>query len=119
LSVFPLMRIAGQLSNAANRDLQRYGKDPNVDEIGGSGALAKSDRLEIHRDIRGCSKQVWPSFDRSCLRNGTAIKWRVIPLVVSDRNSALFAGQNPSQGGKPFEIGWCSINRTLTYLRRT
>jgi hypothetical protein len=61
VSVFPLMRIAGQLSNAANRDLQRYGKDPNVDEIGGSGALAKSDRLEIHRDIRGCSKQVWPS----------------------------------------------------------
>ena len=48
LSVFPLMRIAGQLSNAANRDLQRYGKDPNVDEIGGSGALAKSDRFEIH-----------------------------------------------------------------------
>ena|SRR5258708_14600323 len=25
-------RIAVQLSNAANRDLRRYGKDPNVDE---------------------------------------------------------------------------------------
>jgi hypothetical protein len=49
-------------------------------------ALAKSDRLEIHRNIRDCSKQVWPSFDRSCLRNGTALKWRLIPLVVSDLN---------------------------------
>jgi hypothetical protein len=49
-------------------------------------ALAKSDRLEVHRDIRDCSKQVWPSFDRACLGNGTAVKWRVIPLVVSDRN---------------------------------
>jgi hypothetical protein len=47
-------------------------------------ALAKSDRLAIHRDIR--AKQVWPSFDRSCLRNGTASKWRVLPLIVSDRN---------------------------------
>jgi hypothetical protein len=49
-------------------------------------ALAKSDRLAIHRDIRDCSKQVWPSFDRSCLRNGTALEWRVLPLIVSDRN---------------------------------
>jgi hypothetical protein len=49
-------------------------------------ALAKSDRLEIHRDIGNCSKQVWPSFDRSCLRNGTALKWRVIPLTMSDHN---------------------------------
>jgi hypothetical protein len=48
--------------------------------------LTKSDRLEVHRDIPNCSKQVWPSFDRSCLRNGNALKWRVIPLVVSERN---------------------------------
>jgi hypothetical protein len=51
-----------------------------------TAALAGSDRLEIHRDICDCSRQVWPTFDRSCLRNGTAIKWRVIPLIVSDRN---------------------------------
>jgi hypothetical protein len=49
-------------------------------------ALAKGDRLEIHHDFSDCSKQVWPSFDRSCLRNGTALKWRVIPLVMSDHN---------------------------------
>ena len=55
-------------------------------EAGETLALAKGDRLEIHRDLRDCSKQVWPSFDRSCLRNGTALKWRVIPLAVSDRN---------------------------------
>jgi hypothetical protein len=51
-----------------------------------TAALAKSDRLEVRRDIPNCSKQVWPGIDRSCLRNGTALKWRVIPLVVSDRN---------------------------------
>jgi hypothetical protein len=49
-------------------------------------ALAKSDRLEIHRDTRDCSKQVWPDFDRTCLRNGMGLKWRVIPLIVSNRN---------------------------------
>jgi hypothetical protein len=49
-------------------------------------ALAKSDRLAIHRDIRDCSKQVWPNFDGLCLRNGMGLKWRVIPLIMSDRN---------------------------------
>jgi hypothetical protein len=31
-------------------------------------ALAKADRLEIRSAVRNCSQQVWPNFDRSCLR---------------------------------------------------
>jgi hypothetical protein len=65
-------------------------------------ALAKSDRLEIHRDIRDCSKQVWPSFDRSCLGKGTALKWRVIPLIRVGSQLGFVPGrkQSPDQGDK-------------------
>lgn len=32
-------------------------------------ALAKGDRLDIPRAVINCSQQVWPNFNRSCLRN--------------------------------------------------
>jgi hypothetical protein len=32
-------------------------------------ALAKGDRLDL-RQVRNCTQQVWPNFDRSCLRHG-------------------------------------------------
>ena len=40
-------------------------------------ALAKGDRLAIGRIERDCSKQVWPNFPASCLRNsdpGTVVR---------------------------------------------
>ena len=33
-------------------------------------AMAKSDRLEIQSPSVNCLQQVWPNFDRSCLREG-------------------------------------------------
>lgn len=45
-------------------------------------ALAKGDRLDIHR---GCAEQAWPNFDASCLRssagkNGTVQQARVVSV---------------------------------------
>jgi hypothetical protein len=33
-------------------------------------ALAKADRLPIHRLVQNCSGQVWPNIGTSCLRDG-------------------------------------------------
>jgi hypothetical protein len=33
-------------------------------------ALAKADRLDIRAVASNCAQQVWPNFDRSCLREG-------------------------------------------------
>ena len=45
-------------------------------------ALAKGDRLDIHR----CSQQAWPNFDASCLRQaGTRTVVRQARLVTADR----------------------------------
>ena len=38
-------------------------------EAGEPVALAKGDRLDIRSVARICSRQVWPNFDTSCLRN--------------------------------------------------
>lgn len=32
-------------------------------------ALAKADRLDVRQAARHCAQQVWPDFDRSCLRD--------------------------------------------------
>jgi len=38
-------------------------------EAGETIALSKADRLDIRPVARNCSRQVWPNFDTSCLRN--------------------------------------------------
>jgi hypothetical protein len=35
-----------------------------------TSALAKADRLDVGQAARNCAQQVWPNFDRSCLRRG-------------------------------------------------
>jgi hypothetical protein len=50
-------------------------------------ALAKGDRLDIHKVGAGCSQKAWPNFEASCLRvagtkNSTIQEAR---LVTADR----------------------------------
>ena len=48
-------------------------------------ALAKGDRLDIHRR-RACSQQAWPNFEASCLRvAGAKPRIREARLVTADR----------------------------------
>ena len=35
-------------------------------------AMAKADRLDIRPVAANCAQQVWPNFDRSCLREGSS-----------------------------------------------
>jgi hypothetical protein len=50
-------------------------------------ALAKGDRLDIHRVGKDCSKQAWPNFEASCLRvAGSRTAIREARLVTADRN---------------------------------
>jgi hypothetical protein len=45
-------------------------------------ALAKADRLDIHRD---CAEQSWPNFDASCLRSaGDQATVRQVRTVSTD-----------------------------------
>jgi hypothetical protein len=49
-------------------------------------ALAKGDRLDIHKVGRNCSEQAWPNFEASCLRAaGSKILVRQARLVTADR----------------------------------
>jgi hypothetical protein len=49
-------------------------------------AQGKADRLAIHPVIRDCSDQVWPNFDRSCLREaGSGIGVREARLMTARR----------------------------------
>jgi hypothetical protein len=49
-------------------------------------ALAKSDRLDIHKVGRDCSQQAWPNFEASCLRSpGSKVTIREARLVTADR----------------------------------
>jgi len=49
-------------------------------------ALAKADRLDVHPVGRDCSRQAWPNFESSCLRQvGTRITVREARLVTADR----------------------------------
>jgi hypothetical protein len=57
-------------------------------EVKANEALAqgKADRLAIHPVIRDCSDQVWPNFDRSCLREaGSGIGVREARLMTARR----------------------------------
>jgi hypothetical protein len=57
-------------------------------EVKANEALAQgnADRLAIHPVIRDCSDQVWPNFDRSCLREaGSGIRVREARLVTALR----------------------------------
>lgn len=54
-------------------------------EVKANEALAqgKANRLAIHPIVRDCSTQVWPNFDRSCLREaGSGIVVREARLVT-------------------------------------
>jgi hypothetical protein len=45
--------------------------------------LAKEDRLAIHSAAQNCSSQVWPNFDKSCLRDGlSGAMVRPVRLVI-------------------------------------
>jgi hypothetical protein len=44
-------------------------------------ALAKADRL----DVRNCSQQLWPNFDRSCLRSESGLPVLDVRLVTARR----------------------------------
>jgi hypothetical protein len=49
-------------------------------------ALAKGDRLDIHKAGRNCSEQAWPNFEASCLRaTGSRILVGQARLVTADR----------------------------------
>ena len=49
-------------------------------------ALAKGDRLDIHKVGRDCSEQAWPNFEASCLRQaGSKANIREARLVTADR----------------------------------
>jgi hypothetical protein len=51
-----------------------------------TAALAKADRLEIRTVARNCAQQVWPNFDRSCLRhNEPGLVVREARLVTARR----------------------------------
>ena len=55
-------------------------------EAGEPVALAKGDRLDIRSVARICSRQVWPNFDTSCLRNSEpGVMIREIRLVTARR----------------------------------
>lgn len=57
-------------------------------EVKANEALAqgKADRLAVHPVIRDCSDQVWPNFDRSCLREAdSGIRVREARLVTARR----------------------------------
>jgi hypothetical protein len=48
--------------------------------------LAKGDRLEVRSVVPNCSKQVWPDFTASCLRNaGSGAKILEARLVTARR----------------------------------
>ena len=49
-------------------------------------ALPKADRLAIRSLVRDCAQQVWPNFDRSCLRSSeSGILVREARLVTARR----------------------------------
>ena len=49
-------------------------------------AQGKADRLAIHPVVRDCSDQVWPNFDRSCLRaGGSGFRVQEARLVTARR----------------------------------
>jgi hypothetical protein len=49
-------------------------------------AMAKADRLEIRPVASNCAQQVWPNFDRSCLREGqSGVLVREARLVTARR----------------------------------
>lgn len=50
-------------------------------------ALAKGDRLDIHKVGRDCSEQAWPNFETSCLRNAATrtANVREARLVTAER----------------------------------
>lgn len=48
--------------------------------------MAKADRLEVRAAVLNCSKQVWPDFAASCLRNtGSGAKILEARLVTARR----------------------------------
>ncbi|HEY0422889.1 MAG TPA: hypothetical protein VGC82_06145 [Rhodopila sp.] len=52
-------------------------------------ALAKSDKLSTQPVATGCSQQVWPHFETSCLRNsGTGNRISEARLIVASPSSA-------------------------------
>lgn len=54
-----------------------------ADEV---AVLAKGDRLEVRSFLPNCSKQVWPDFTASCLRNaGSGAKIAEARLVTARR----------------------------------
>jgi hypothetical protein len=54
-----------------------------ADEV---AVLAKGDRLEVRSVVPNCSKQVWPDFTASCLRNsGSGAKILEARLVTTRR----------------------------------
>jgi hypothetical protein len=49
-------------------------------------ALAKADQLDVQPVARNCSQQVWPNFDRSCLRHSeSGLVVREARLVTARR----------------------------------
>jgi hypothetical protein len=49
-------------------------------------AMAKADRLDIRSIAGNCAQQVWPNFDRSCLREGqSGVQVREARLVTARR----------------------------------
>lgn len=49
-------------------------------------ALVKADRLPVRALARDCSRQVWPNFETSCLRDGaSAAPIREARLVLTRR----------------------------------
>jgi hypothetical protein len=50
-------------------------------------ALAKADRLDIHKVGRDCSEQAWPNFEASCLRSAASktASVREARLVTAER----------------------------------
>jgi len=58
-------------------------------EAGQSVALAKAARLAIRPVAQDCSRQVWPQFETSCLRNSeTGMKIRDARLIVTPRQGS-------------------------------
>jgi DNA-binding transcriptional regulator YiaG len=55
-----------------------------------TAALAKSDRLQVRSVAQRCSRQVWPDFDATCLRNtdGSDAKIVVAYLTTARRWTA-------------------------------
>ena len=57
-------------------------------EAGQSVDLAKADRLPIRSITQDCSRQVWPNFETSCLRNSEiGMTIREARLVTARRDS--------------------------------